>query len=105
MNFIGIIKTILIKENIMPPPHDSTEMCKGCKGVRCNTPAFYYKKYISCKNYIEFICPCSLCLVKVICNSWCSKYYKYEGRYQRSKRRGTIMGSGTQLKLPNVNTL
>jgi hypothetical protein len=86
----------------MSLPHNSTEMCKGCKVVRCNTPAFYYKKYIACKNYIEFICPCSLCLVKVMCNSYCNKYYKYEDRY---KKGVTNMESGTQLKLPNVNTL
>ena len=84
----------------MPPSYDSSKICKGCRVAICNTPVFYYKKYI------EFICPCSLCLVKVMCNAYCEQYYNYEDEYKkRNIKEGTKMASGKQLKLLNVNSV
>lgn len=59
--------------------YDSTKMCKGCnaRSHRCNTPVFYFK------HHTEFICPCSECLVKVLCNTYCNLYYEYENRYKK----------------------
>ena len=61
----------------------------------------------SCKVLQSFDiheCPCISCIVKIICSEYCDKYYLYAKKYHEYKE-GTKMGSGKQLKLPNVNTV
>jgi len=54
------------------------ELCKGCSvAPECDA-------YIMDSNYITF-CPCSKCLIKVVCNMPCKVYLKFIGKTYRDK--------------------
>ena len=60
------------------------EDCEGCYTHE------RYKKYSDQYNSIskDLICPCSICLVKPVCDNSCEKLIKYEGKlYNKGKRR------------------
>jgi hypothetical protein len=51
--------------------YHKTELCRGCRSDNCESPPEY--KY---QNEIVK-CPCVICLVKVVCNSFCCHYENY----------------------------
>ena len=58
-------------------------ICKECEG--CLSRCIYYNRYqaeISPKTTIIKIraCPCTTCLVKVVCNKGCEEYSKFSQR-------------------------
>lgn len=77
-----------------PTWYFKSDECEGCGANTCAVPA----------AFDDYKCPCILCIVKPICSIYCDKYCIYKEKYDLSKE-GTIMGSGKQLKLPNVNSV
>jgi len=50
--------------------------CEGC---------YMYKRCICDKhNDVDMVCPCSICLVKVVCNGSCDLYKKFIDKVQSS---------------------
>ena len=45
--------------------------CRGCEGYRSNYELCTFGKY----NKQE-LCPCTICLVKVMCKVWCRDYFE-----------------------------
>lgn len=66
--------------------YSKTEKCDGCLANECMTTPLYIDE-----NSKVFQCPCVLCIVKVMCNSYCSSFLEYSSfEYNRTlKSKGT----------------
>lgn len=70
---------------------DKVNRCKGC----CDA-CFYYKEILNKGTSNEIRCPCTTCLVKMMCNTACQPLskFRYLSHYIMKKRKEKI----------NVNT-
>jgi len=55
--------------------------CKGCAEFKNETEE--YICYFARANQYQNICPCSLCLVKTMCNTACEAYKTFEEDMQK----------------------
>jgi len=53
------------------------EECKGCNGYDSNNRLCFLEPYYTDKQGNRIICPCTTCLIKVVCNKLCYELQIY----------------------------
>ncbi len=56
---------------------NDTHDCKGCLGIDHDC---YYDSYIE-----ELKCPCTICLIKVVCNEACNSFDEFTEQYRQHR--------------------
>lgn len=84
-----IVKRVYVGNIMITTWYHKTEKCIGCMASLCKTPPEYYDgKNLHERKLIK--CPCTECIVKPICNSYCEEYHVYAQNYhdKNLKQRG-----------------
>ena len=68
------------------------KMCKGCWLYDNHGGCVYYKTILNKGKPDEIICPCTICLVKMMCDKTCSLLLKFRqpSHYIMKKRKEII---------------
>jgi hypothetical protein len=62
------------------------KMCKGCWLYEKYGSCAYYKNIVNEGKPNEMICPCSICLVKMMCNQTCLPLSKYRNLFNKETK-------------------